>query len=319
MVGLVKVYVCENLREDRELIKKVLGEGCIITWAREDVFTIIDEGKWDVVLDDIRKAQPDCMIVDLALNAGQEEALEQETGKEYPFAELSIDKFGGGFLLIEQVLKQKVLQWDRVFIFTQYPADAMLSELAKKWYSYSIQVLQKRDEEDSYRLSKLVFGAKGIRVKYMYSLISEGDSTVRENIVKDLESVGEQLRIKWFTTSRTSLREAEENFAEDKKKPFDLVFMDLSLDPQDDAKFTEIRDQYMPELTEDSFTAIRFARRMKQARKSSTLVFLSELEKRSLVAWLLSPEVEGDWVVKKNTLTKSLVALLIKLFVADAA
>jgi CheY-like chemotaxis protein len=314
----LKVFGVEDEKDDKILIGDILGmEDCDFYWATEDALEGTGTANYSVALQEIQKVRPDCIIVDLALTDKQLQIITGEVGKEFPFAGMTTGDFGGGLGLISELLKNDILSWEKIFVFTEYSRDqaVILTRLIKYLANYEIPVLQKRDMQSHIMLRQLVYQTKGIRVKYVYTLIGQSDAKDMEKINKDLQSVSDSLGIKWINIPRMSLENAKEFWQQDKSLPFDLAFIDLSLNPSDRRILEEMKGQYLPKLSIESFSSLKFAKEFKDAKKSCPLVFLSDIEHRSLVIFLLSPEVNGDWVIKKETLTKSLVALIIKLFI----
>lgn len=320
MKDKIKVFALEDEPASQQLIVDLLHkEDSEFHWATEDALERIENGDCAVALAEIQEIKPDCLIVDLVLTPKQRQMIEDEVGEEHPFTKRTIQELGGGFLLVHEALKNDILSPDRICIFTNYSQGraAILARLSNQFYHYDIPVYAKPDADSRFLLREFVYKSKGIRVKYVYTLIGQAHDRNRERITCDLKSVSEALKIKWIPFPRMSLDNAEQWWPHDKNVVFDLAFIDLSLSPSDNEMFEKIKDEFAPRFSLDSFSSLRFAKRFKEYRKSCNVIFLSNIEKRSLVIFLLSQEVNGDWVIHRDTLTKSLVGLLIKLFIDD--
>lgn len=316
-----RVFGVEDEGTDVARIKTVINDKEVVyAWASEQALKEMeDQQSCDLVLAEMDSFKPDCLIVDLALTTESLKAISEEEGKEFPFTDRKVEEIGGGLVLLREIKTRNLLTLNQVCVFTGHSsAEArILTRLVKYFLGFEIPLFQKGDEESEFNLREFVYSTKGFRTKYVYTLLSQGADPVREHIVNDLESISESLKIKWIKTSRMSLENAKQHWPVDKNVPFDLAFVDLSLSESDHAVFDKIKDEYVPRVAVESFTPLGFAREFKKVRPSCTLIFLSEIEKRSLVIFLLSKEIDGDWVIHKTSLTKSLVALLIKLFIAN--
>ncbi len=314
----VRVCVCENLPNERAKLLQILDKnGCLINWISDTAIDQIEEGHYDLALKEIKDFRPNCLIIDLALTDREQKQYEDGMGKEHFYFHT---KLSGGFDLIEEVVKNNLLPWNKIAIWTQFAesdqSGAELGVFVNNRFGSPISFFQKEDAEDKYRLFDFVWSSVNIHVNNVYFLISNASENTRSRIVGDLNKLGKDFGIKWRTISRVSLREAEKKVKYDKILHYDLIFIDLSLSEEDKIKFEEIKQYYVPTYNLDDFTPLKFAIKLKNLRKTggpSVLIYLTEIEKRSLVSYLLS-EAEGDWAVKRSSLSISLVSILIKLF-----
>ena len=154
--------------------------------------------------------------------------------------------------------------------------------------------------------------------KKVYILAGKTNGPVVEQLKAHLQEVGQHRDLEFSFICRESAEEAQVHFAEDTQSPLDLIFISLSLTPSDQATQNKIRDVYNPHLDVNSFSSLHLVKQLKEKQPDCDVIFISEIEHRSLVIFLLSEEIRGDWVFQASTLTLSLVALWIQLFIFDS-
>lgn len=316
---IIRVYSCENLPEDRDRIKQVLGKECELEWTKQAAIDEVGKGNCEPVLNQIKAGIRDCLLLDLALTDQCEKDLENVADRTNGYAGLDVSSFGGGFAVLEEVLNKQVMPDNKIAVLTQYAKTKYLEEMIKQKFGRYIPVFQKRDYGDEARLQKFVYSCVGIDVKDAYMLISdrsEEDVKLREAILNDLETVGTELRIKWRSKCRVSLSESKEYAYQDGCMDYDLVIFDLLLNDKDAKTFDAIQGKWDPPYDLTYFSILKFAVEFLDSQDGATVIYLSESENRSLVSFLLH-ECKADWVVRRDTLTKSLIAIFLKLMISN--